>query len=568
MKSKINFFLILCLFSTFCFATEEREITVENIHNSIRGIMQTAAVTGAVTEDEQRKIKKALKDASILISRSEASLDKTQFCNKLDAACLYQDVGDLLDQCKIRWLDVDGFSSRLTQAVLYQLSHPLLESVIDFFTKNPDASSLFEIYRRLYAYGELSTNKEVKKHARAKMIAYARTEQQMAIVEMEEIDKQPVNFTKRDPSKFGRRTAALMKKNYEEERKRVADISLSVLGSDIDSIVFTAETSLFRFQEVLRYPEHITIEGWSTLLLDYFDFLKKLSPTGESFERTEEFSEVFKKLEGRRDHVSQLSQQLLIIFMMTDEWERSLALLNAIPDTKDISTQRHLNHLKIYMHYMFDGNQEPLIALLDEKKSQKGKKHKKLVEEARKAAEAAKARETEAPVPLEKTGATKPKQVDPGTESAGGAPGKKLKKKGHSAATGPETDTKPERPKSTEASEGAAGAGAGAGAGAAVDETQTIRATALKSRSRTVDEAILLGKFDFTREEFLTYITHLGCTIRETSGSHTVINLPDDTFGLFLFNGEGAILTLPMWRDQVPYYLRKQIKEFREKLVR
>ena len=83
MKSKINFFLILCLFSTFCFATEEREITVENIHNSIRGIMQTAAVTGAVTEDEQRKIKKALKDASILISRSEASLDKTQFFDSI-----------------------------------------------------------------------------------------------------------------------------------------------------------------------------------------------------------------------------------------------------------------------------------------------------------------------------------------------------------------------------------------------------------------------------------------------------------------------------------------------------
>ncbi len=94
----------------------------------------------------------------------------------------------------------------------------------------------------------------------------------------------------------------------------------------------------------------------------------------------------------------------------------------------------------------------------------------------------------------------------------------------------------------------------------------------LKSRSKEVDDSISSGAWDFTRDQFTTYMTTgLGCSRRTGKGAHEVVSIPDifekNGQPIFIFLQLGGSLTLPKWDgDFVPYYLRPQIQTMRKKL--
>jgi hypothetical protein len=94
----------------------------------------------------------------------------------------------------------------------------------------------------------------------------------------------------------------------------------------------------------------------------------------------------------------------------------------------------------------------------------------------------------------------------------------------------------------------------------------------LKSRSKEVDDSISSGAWDFTRDQFTTYMTTgLGCSHRTGKGVHEVVSIPDifekNGQPIFIFLQLGGSLTLPKWDgDFVPYYLRPQIQTMRKKL--
>lgn len=94
----------------------------------------------------------------------------------------------------------------------------------------------------------------------------------------------------------------------------------------------------------------------------------------------------------------------------------------------------------------------------------------------------------------------------------------------------------------------------------------------LTGKSATLDGKIESGNFNFSRRDFRTYLTNLGCEQRSGRGSHEVVNFS----GLQIFERNGQLvfmdgfqgfLTLPEWSGtDVPIYLRKQISGARKVL--
>ena len=100
--------------------------------------------------------------------------------------------------------------------------------------------------------------------------------------------------------------------------------------------------------------------------------------------------------------------------------------------------------------------------------------------------------------------------------------------------------------------------------------------------AQTVFSQIEDEDWSFTREDYEHYLEDLYCKRRETGSSHRVFQLPKTTIITLERNGEEVSeqifwadediklgsTTLPPWKGkQIPFYLRKQLRSFHEKVV-
>ncbi|MBT4880179.1 MAG: hypothetical protein HON43_04310 [Alphaproteobacteria bacterium] len=105
----------------------------------------------------------------------------------------------------------------------------------------------------------------------------------------------------------------------------------------------------------------------------------------------------------------------------------------------------------------------------------------------------------------------------------------------------------------------------------------------LGAQAQNVFSKIEDEDWDFTREDYSLYLTDLQCTQRKNKSSHRVFQLPKTTIITIerdgqklqehVFLGDEDIelgsVTLPAWKgSHIPFYLRKQLRAFHEKINR
>ena len=115
-------------------------------------------------------------------------------------------------------------------------------------------------------------------------------------------------------------------------------------------------------------------------------------------------------------------------------------------------------------------------------------------------------------------------------------------------------------------------AGAAAASDLSIDLTSFF---GLKGTAKKVEEEITGNTWRISREDLVSYFTNLGCTMRQTGGSHQVVEIPEVTEILVdgqvsaVIPDEGGAGTLPNWDgDHFPQYLKSQIRALRGILAR
>ncbi len=105
----------------------------------------------------------------------------------------------------------------------------------------------------------------------------------------------------------------------------------------------------------------------------------------------------------------------------------------------------------------------------------------------------------------------------------------------------------------------------------------------LGTRAHVVFNQIEDEDWSFTREEYMHYLEDLGCKRRENGSSHRIFQLPKTTIITLEKNGQeiqehvfladkdvklGSV-TLPPWvGKQLPFYLRKQLRNLHDKIIK
>ncbi len=104
----------------------------------------------------------------------------------------------------------------------------------------------------------------------------------------------------------------------------------------------------------------------------------------------------------------------------------------------------------------------------------------------------------------------------------------------------------------------------------------------LGTRAQTVFDKIEDEDWSFTREDYTYYLEDLRCKRRESGSSHRIFQLPKTTIislekdgqemqeHIFLpdENIQLGSVTLPAWKEKkIPFYLRKQLRCFHEKII-
>lgn len=115
-------------------------------------------------------------------------------------------------------------------------------------------------------------------------------------------------------------------------------------------------------------------------------------------------------------------------------------------------------------------------------------------------------------------------------------------------------------------------AGAAAASDLSIDLTSLF---GLKGTAKKVEDEIIGNTWRISCGDLVTYFTNLGCTIRQTGGSHQVVEIPEVTEILVdgqvaaVIPDEGGSGTLPNWDgDHFPAYLKSQIRALRDILAR
>jgi hypothetical protein len=88
----------------------------------------------------------------------------------------------------------------------------------------------------------------------------------------------------------------------------------------------------------------------------------------------------------------------------------------------------------------------------------------------------------------------------------------------------------------------------------------------LKGAAKKVEDEITGNTWRISHRDLITYFTKLGCTMRQTGGSHQVVELPEvmeivvDGQVVAVIPDEGGSGTLPNWDgDHFPHYLKHQM---------
>jgi len=105
----------------------------------------------------------------------------------------------------------------------------------------------------------------------------------------------------------------------------------------------------------------------------------------------------------------------------------------------------------------------------------------------------------------------------------------------------------------------------------------------LGTRAQDVFNKISDEDWNFTREDYEHYLEDFQCKKRDSGGAHRIFQLPKTTIITLKKDGQEMLehmffadedvklgsVTLPAWRGKhIPFYLRKQLRDFHEKIVK